>query len=177
MSDEDEPARFTRLASLIGVDPARLARHVERPLDPPPDRLPDGWVVPSACREVFSITDGLNLFGAQPDGFRLWGTHDYDECVRYGGPIFEQATQDGLFPIYGDIPHLTSISIPDGSVMATDWEVYGQAQHSWRLVIAADLYVYLRTLIIVSEAYGYEEDHPADWWSSYASYGKRYDQE
>jgi hypothetical protein len=54
--------------------------------------------------------------------------------------IFAQAGQDGLFPIYGDIPHLTCVSIPDGRVVATDWEVYRQAQHGWRAVIAADLY-------------------------------------
>src|SRR5215470_4174068 len=93
------------------------------------------------------------------------GGHDYDVCVQYGGPIFGQAGQYGLFPIYGDIPHLTSISIPDGSVVATDWEVYGQAQHSWRAVIAPDLHEYLRTLIAVRDAYGYEEDYPSDWWA------------
>jgi len=178
MSDEDEQARFTRLASLIGVTPAQLARHVVRPLDPPADRPPDGWVVPSACRDLFSITDGLNLFSAEPPhAFRLWGTHDYNACVQYGGPIFEQARQDGLFPIYGDIPHLSSILILDGSVVATDWEVYGVARHGWRLAIAPDLYEYLRTLMLVREAYGYEEDYPSDWWAPYASYGKRYDQE
>jgi len=178
MSDEDEEARFTHLASLIGVPPAQLARHIVRPLDPPAGRLPNGWVVPSACREVFSITDGLNLFSADPlHAFRLWGSHDYDVCVQHGGPIVGQAGQDGLFPIHGDIPHLTSISIPDGSVVATDWEVYGQAQHSWRAVIAPDLYEYLRTLILVREAYGYDGDFPSDWWSPYASHGKRYDRE
>lgn len=77
MSDEDEEARFTSLASLIGVPPAQLARHIVRPL-------------------------------------------------------------------------------------ATDWEVYGQAQHSWRAVIAPDLYEYLRTLILVREAYGYDANYPSD---------------
>jgi len=174
----DEQARLTRLASLIGVTLEQLGRHVVRPLDPPADRPPDGWSVPAACREVFSITDGLDLFGTEPPhGFRLWGTHDYDLCVRYGGPIFRQAGQDGLFPIYGTIPHLTSISIPDGCVVATDWEVYGNEQHGWRAVIAPDLAEYLRTLIVVREAYGYEEDYPCDWWSAYASHGTRYDLE
>lgn len=173
----DEQARFTRLASLIGVTPAQLARHVVRPLDPPADRLPNGWIVPSASRDVFSITDGLNLFGTEPNGFRLWGTHDYDACVQFGGPIFEQAGRDGLFPIYGDMPHLTSISIADGSVVATDWEIYGAARHGWGVAIAPDLYEYLRALIVVREAYGYEEDHPSDWWAPYASHGKRYDRE
>jgi hypothetical protein len=172
MSDEEE--RIARLASLIGVTPARLARHVVPPLDPPADRPPSGWVVPPPCREVFSITDGLNLFGA--DGFRLWGTRDYDACVQYGGRIFEQAGQDGLFPIFGDIPHLVSISIPDGSVISTDWEVYGKAQHGWRAAIAPDLFEYLRTLIVVREAYG-DEDYPSDWWWPYAAQGKRYDLE
>jgi hypothetical protein len=178
MSDEDEPARLTRLASLIGVPAAQLARHVVRPLHPPADRLPEGWLVFSACREVFSLTDGLDLFSADPSHvFRLWGTNDYDVCARYGGPIFAQAGQDGLFPIYGDIPHLTSVSIADGSVVATDWEVYGQAQHGWRAVIAADLYELLRTVILVREAYGDEEDFPSDWWAPYASQGKRYDRD
>src|SRR5215471_15110373 len=105
MSDEDEQARLTRLASLIGVTAAQLARHAVRPLRPPADRLPEGWMVPPACREVFSTTDGLDLFGADPPHvFRLWGTRDYDVCVRYGGPIFAQAGQERLFPIYGDIP-------------------------------------------------------------------------
>jgi hypothetical protein len=165
MSKEDEQARFIRLASLIQVTPAQLARHAVRPLAPPADRLPDGWVVPSACRDVLSITDGLDLFSADPSHvFRLWGAHDYDVCARYGGPIFAQAGQDGLFPIYGDIPHLTSVSIADGCVVATDWEVYGQAEHGWRAVIAADLSEYLRTVILVREAYGDEEDCPSDWW-------------
>jgi hypothetical protein len=91
--------------------------------------------------------------------------------------IFAQAGQDGLFPIHGDIPHLTSVSIPDGCVVATDWEVYGQAQHGWRAVIAADLYEYLRTVILVREAYGDQEAFPSDWWAPYASRGKRYDRE
>jgi hypothetical protein len=178
MSKEDEQARFIRLASLIQVTPAQLARHAVRPLAPPADRLPDGWVVPSACRDVLSITDGLDLFSADPSHvFRLWGAHDYDVCARYGGPIFAQAGQDGLFPIYGDIPHLTSVSIADGCVVATDWEVYGQAQHGWRAVIAADLSEYLRTVILVREAYGDEEDCPSDWWGPYAIQGKRYDRE
>src|SRR5262245_30110524 len=73
MSDEDEQARLTRLASLVRLPPAQLARHVVRPLDPPAGRLPDRWVIPSACREVFAITDGLNLFSADPlHAFRLW---------------------------------------------------------------------------------------------------------
>jgi hypothetical protein len=178
MSDEDEQARLTRLAALIAVTAAQLARHAVRPLPPPADRLPEGWIVPSACRDVFSITDGLDLFSADPSHvFRLWGTHDYDVCVQYGGPIFAQAGQDGLFPIYGDIPHLTCVSIPDGRVVATDWEVYGQAQHGWRAVITADLYEYLRTVILVREAYGDEGDFPSDWWAPYASQGKRYDRE
>src|SRR5262249_22517968 len=119
MSDEDEEARLTRLAALIGLPLAQLARHVVRPLPPPADRLPDGWVVPSACRETFAITNGLNLFSADPTHvFRLWGSNDYDDCARYGGPILAQAGQDGLFPIYGDIPHLTSVSIADGGVVA-----------------------------------------------------------
>jgi hypothetical protein len=123
-------------------------------------------VVPSACRQVLSITDGFNLFGTEPrDGIRLWGTQDYDRCVQHGGPIFEQALEDDLFPIYGSIPHLTSVSIRDGSVVATDWECYGDVQDGWGAVIASDLYEYLRTLIAVREAYGYEEGHPSDWWS------------
>jgi hypothetical protein len=135
-------------------------------------------VVPSPCREVLSITDGFNLFGTEPwDGFRLWGTQDYDRCVQLGGPIFEQAVEDGLFPIYGSIPHLTSVSIRDGSVVATDWECYGDVQDGWGAVIAPDLYEYLRTLIAVREAHGYEEGHPSDWWSPYASHGTRYDRE
>jgi hypothetical protein len=62
-------------------------------------------------------------------------------------------------------------------VVATDWEVYGQAQHGWRSVIAADLYEYLCTLILIREAYGDEGDFPSDWWAPYAIHGKRYDQE
>jgi len=174
----DEQTRLTRLASLIGVTPDRLARHVMRPLHPPADRLADGWLVPSACRKVHSITNGFNLFGTQPwDGFRFWGTQDYDCCVKHGGPIFEQAVEGGLFPIYGSIPHLTSVSLQDGSVVSTDWECYGDDQDGWGTVIASDLYEYLRTLIVVREAYGYEEGHPSDWWSPYASHGTRFDRE
>ena len=98
-----------------------------------------------------SITDGLSLLGTEPwDGFRLWGTQEYDLCVLYGGPIFQPAGDDGLFPNYGSIPHLISVSI---------------------------LYEYLRTLIAVREAYGYEEGHPSDWWYPYATHGTRYDRE
>src|SRR5262245_20524508 len=143
MSNEDEQERFIRLASLIGVSPAQLARHAVRPLAPPADRLPDGWVVPSSCRDIRSITDGLDLFSADPSHvFRLWGARDYDVCARRGGPIFAQAGQDGLFPIYGDIPHLTSVSIAAGCVVATDWELYGQDADVRRAHLAADLCAY-----------------------------------
>ena len=137
-----------------------------------------GWIAPEACRELLSITDGFNLFGSESwDGFRLWGSEEYRACVEYGGPIFQKATERDLFPVYGSIPHLTSVSVTEGSVVATDWEVFESAQHGWGEVIASDLFEYIRTLIVVREAYGYDEGWPSDWWGPYASHGSRYDRE
>jgi hypothetical protein len=173
-----EEARFVRLASLIGVVPDQLARHTIRPLPQPADSTLGPWVVPPACQEVFAITDGFSLFGTEDyNGFRLWGTKDYFLCFESGGGICEQAVHDGLFPIYGLVPHLTSVSVSDGFVVATDWECFGDVKSGWRRVIAPDLFDYLRALIAVREAYGNEEGYPSDWWGPYASHGTRYDLE
>jgi hypothetical protein len=70
-----------------------------------------------------------------------------------------------------------SISVAEGSVVATDWESYENVQHDWGKLIATDLFEYIRTLIEVREVYGYDEGWPSDWWSPYASHGSRYDRE
>lgn len=169
-------AAVCQLASLIGLSPNRLARHLVFPLSPPVDLTLEGWTVPAACREVLSITDGFNLFGTETwNAFRLWGSQDYDFCVQDGGPIFQQAVNEGLFPIFGLIPHLTSVSLSDGSVRSTDWECYADAQQGWCNVIAPDLFEYLRTVIVVREAYGVEDEFSCNWWDPYASHGTRFD--
>ena len=173
---ESEEVRLLRLATLLGVSAEKLSRYVVRPLADPLPEACAGWNVPELCRELHSITDGFILFG--PDrwnGFRLWGAADYRECSDWDGPIFRQATEWNLFPVYGSIPHLASVSLVDGKVLATDWEIVGQVQHGWGKVIAGDLSKYVRTVIEVREAYG-DEGMPADWWRPYASHGNRYDQ-
>lgn len=44
-------------------------------------------------------------------------------------------------------------------------------------VIAPTLEEYIRTVVHVREAYGANEDQPADWWHPYASHGTRFDLE
>jgi hypothetical protein len=137
LTDEESVARLAMVLDL-GCD--SLARHLIHPLRPPASQRPFGWVLPKIVESILALTDGFVLFGPHPwDGFRFWGGDDYHECSRHGGPIEEQAVRDGLHPIRGNIPHLTSISVPDGTVVATDREVYGRPEHGWRKVIAADL--------------------------------------
>jgi len=75
---------------------------------------------------------------------------------RYGGPIPGQAVREGLLPIFGEIPHLTSISISDGTIVA-----YGlgkstaKPEQGWCEVIAYwTSRTTFRTVIDVREAYG-----------------------
>jgi hypothetical protein len=173
-----EETRFLRLAAFLGLTAERLGRHVIRPLPPPTPHALTGWIAHEACRELLSIADGFNLFGTEPwNGFRLWGSVEYRECVEHGRPIAQQATERGLLPVYGSIPHLTSVSVLDGSVVSSDWENFEKIQHGWGKVIAGDLAEYIRTLIQVREAYGDDEGWPSDWWDPYASHGDRYDRE
>ena len=167
-----------RLANLLNMSAERLGRYVIRPLPPPTPQPLLGWAHSEVCRELHSLTDGFALFGLEPwVGFRLWGSEEYLECIESGGPIFQQSQEGKLLPIYGSIPHLASVSVDDGVVVATDWENYGQVEHGWRRVIAIDLPEYIRTVIDVREAYGEDEGLPADWWGPYASHGTRYDRE
>ena len=41
-------------------------------------------------------------------------------------------------------------------------------------VLPRTLRDYIRTLIHVREAYGYDEDRLEDWWHPYATHGARY---
>jgi hypothetical protein len=173
LTDEESVAR---LAMVLDLGRDRLDRHLIRPLGPSASQPHLGWVLPKIVEDILAITDGFILFGPDPwNGFRLWGSADYLECTRHGGPIAEQAMHDGLLPIFGEIPHLTSISVPDGTVVATDWEVYDRPEHGWRKDIAADLKDYIRTVIGVREAYGDEDEFHSDWWRPYASHGTRLD--
>ncbi len=138
-------------------------------------RLPGGWNVPELCRQIFAVTDGFWLFGTKSwDGFRFWGSAEFDEFGT-GDPILVQAVQKGLFPICGEVPHLTSVRISDGSVVSTDWEAYQQPDQGWGKVIAPSLPDFLRALIQVREAYGNDDDQPADWWHPYSMHGTRFD--
>jgi hypothetical protein len=167
--------KIQMLAELLALDPASLSRHIVRPLAAPFAGELEGWVVPSIYRQMLHITDGLSLFGTGTHAFRLWGSFDYRTCSE----LFRQGTvEERLFPIFGEIPHLTSLSDIDGSVLCTDWECFGdRSDDGWRREIAANLQEYVRTVIQVREAYGYEEEWPSDWWRPYASHGTRFDLE
>jgi hypothetical protein len=168
--------RVIRLASLLEIAYDRLCRQIVGPLPLPLSQSLRGWIVPEISESLLAITDGFALFGSRPsECFRLWGSAHYAECRRYGGPISGQSAEEMLFPVFGDIPHLTSISIPDGTVVATDWEVHGRPEQGWHKVIAKDLKEYIRTVIEVREAYGDGEESPSDWWHPYASRGTRLD--
>ena len=172
----DEQAQLERLAALLELDPARLSRHLIRPLSPPwTQPLPD-WNVPALCARILEVTDGFWLFGEQAwNGFHFWGRANYAELREGGGGIVEQARARDLYPFFGEIPHLVSVYLASGAVVATDWEVYDQPEQGWGRVIAPDLPSYVNTLIDVREAHGGE--HPAEWWQPYATYGDRYDLE
>lgn len=175
---ESDELRLRRLASLFRIDGERLSRHLVRPLPPPLDFALDGWNVPAVCQEVLSIADGFRLFGTEPwDSFQFWGSKDFQSIYSEGDQIHDQASCLGLFPICGEIPHLTSVSVEDGAVVATDWEVFGNRQNGWLQPIAKDLAEYIQTLVHVREAYPVDGDMPSDWWWPYAHHGTRYDLE
>jgi len=140
------------------------------------DSSPDfPWQVPEICQRIASITDGFWLFGKEIwDGFKFWGSHDYQQLPVW---LIEQALAERLFPIAGQVPDLVSISAANGAVLASDWEVHHQPEHGWGKIIAPTLHEYIRTLIHVREAYGYDDDCPSDWWRPYADFGTRYDLE
>lgn len=170
---DDDTRRVARLASVLGLSADLLGRHIVRPLAPPVASLPGGWQVPAACAQILAITDGFWLFGTQSwDGFRFWGSQEY----RAPTDLIQQMVEERLFPIFGQIPHLASVSTVDGTVVASDWEVYRRPEHGWRKRIAPTVEEYLRTLIKVREAYG-EGDQASDWWHPYAAHGTRYDLE
>jgi hypothetical protein len=183
---ENDQARVDRLATILGLPSEVLGRHLVRPLPSPSSSPLHGWLVPEICKDIFAVTDGFQLFGPRPwNGFHFWGSQDYNDAdsiheqvVREHAihdQVHDQVSREQLFPFFGDIPHLVSISVPDGAVVCTDWEDYHRPERGWRQQIAANLKVYFATLILVREAYGYEDDSPSDWWSPYASHGTRFD--
>jgi len=136
----------------------------------------EGWRVPEFCQRMFTMADGFWLFGNNTwDGFKFWGRDDYQAAVRFGGPIFRQSVDGGLFPIFGDIPHLVSVSLASGAVVSSDWEVYRCPEQGWGRDIASSIPEYIKTLIHVREAFGYQDESPSDWWHPYAMYGDRHD--
>lgn len=172
MSTDEQ--RLVQLASILALSPDTLGRHIMRPLAPPMASMPNGWHVPETCSRILATTDGFWLFGNEAwNGFKFWGSQEYQAPVR----LIKQIDDEKLFPIFGEIPHLVSISSTDGAVVASDWEEYHKPEQGWGEVIAPTLQEYIRTLIQVREAYGYEEDQPSDWWHPYASHGDRYDLE
>jgi hypothetical protein len=123
---------------------------------------------------MLSLCDGFSLFHLDPP-FRIFGSVDYQEL---DGSIGSDGRQVGLLPVFGDYPHLTSIVVSTGAVVASDWEVCGELEHGWLRPIAGSFGEYIRTVIDVREAYGDPEDAwPSDWWAPYASHGNRYDLE
>lgn len=174
VSMDTDQNRKDQLARVLALPPENLGRHIIRPLPPPMASRLQGWQVPEICRRVFAVTDGFWLFGKESwNGFKFWGSQDYHASVQ----LIEQVVAEKLFPIFGEMPHLVSISTTDGAVLASDWEDYHRPELGWGRIIAPTLPDYIRTLIHVREAYGYEEDQPADWWHPYASHGTRFDLE
>jgi hypothetical protein len=166
--------RIEQLAEVLAISSETLGRHIMRPLAPPMASPLRSWQVPEICRRVFTITNGFCLFGNESwNGFKFWGSPEYQADVQ----LAEQAVAEKLFPIFGEIPHLVSISISDGTVLATDWEDYRRPEHGWGSVIAPNLEDYIRILIHVRDAYGYDEEQSSDWWHPYASHGTRFDLE
>ncbi|MGV3605997.1 MAG: hypothetical protein ACO1RA_06285 [Planctomycetaceae bacterium] len=166
--------RIDQLAKVLALPPDTLGRHIMRPLAPPMARLLRGWQVPVICQKIFAITDGFLLFGKESwNAFKFWGSKDYEISVE----LIQQLVAEKLFPIFGEIPHMVSISSTNGVVLATDWEVYRRPEHGWGKVIAPTLEEYIQTVVHVREAYGDNEDQPTDWWHPYASHGTRFDLE
>lgn len=166
--------QIDQLATLLALPRETLGRHIMRPLAPPMASRLQGWQVPKICQDVFAITNGFSLFSSKKwQAFKFWGSQDYQAAKQ----LVEQVAAERLFPIFGEIPHLVSISTTDGAVLATDWEDYHQPEHGWGKVIAPTLGEYIRTVIQVRDAYGYDEDQPADWWHPYAAHGTRFDLE
>lgn len=161
------------LSRLFVIPIETLNRHVIQPLASPLVEVPKRWkeYIPDSYRQLLSICDGIDFFGTQPwDRCRLWGSSDFDN------DILHSSCQIGVFPIFGEIPHLTSIRLSDGAIVSTDWEVEGDARNGWLRPIAENLSEYVQTIIKVQEAYGDPPDGmPADWWGPYALYGNRYD--
>lgn len=173
---DTEPERVAKLAAVLGLPLEVLERHLIRPLPPPIGRLKKDWAIPECCRAVFQIADGFQLFANDDlSGFQFWGSREYD---FWDGDFVENMVEEGVFPIYGEFIHMTSVSLADGTVVTSDLEEQGT--ESWKAFVAPSLSVYLQTLIQVWEAYdekyGDEEDAEAsEWWHSYAAHGDRMD--
>jgi hypothetical protein len=173
MNTDDEKVRH--LAHVLGLSADVLGRHLVRPLASPMAGVLPGWEVPDLCKQIFAIANGFLLFGTDPwNAFKFWDSQDYIECCDQ---VHQQAVEEGLFPFFGEIPHLTSILLTNGSVVSSDWEDFRKPEHGWGEVIALTLQEFMLTLMQIRERYGYDEGHPADWWSPYASHGSRYDLE
>src|SRR5262245_17007184 len=113
------------LAGLLGLTTERLVRHLRTPLHPPCPNPLSRWPRHGDIERMLSLCDGFSLFHPDPP-FRIFGSVDYQEL---DWSIGSDARQFGILPIFGDCPHLTSIVVSTGSVVASDWEVCGQLEH------------------------------------------------
>lgn len=166
-------AKIAQLASYFDLPADLLNRHVMRPLAEPYDGSRLAWDphIPSEYGQLLAICDGVDFFGRESwDRFRLWGSLDFD------ADIMERSHRFGVFPIFGEVPHLASIKLDTGSVVATDWECEGDVEDGWLSPIAGTFREYVRTAIEIRESFGYDPaGMPADWWHPYAVDGTRYD--
>lgn len=162
------------IAQLLGLTTERLMGHLRTPLHQPRPNPLSGWPGHKDIERLLSICDGFSLFYPDPP-FRIFGSGDYEYL---DSAIGCDARRFGLLPVFGDCPHLTSVIVSSGAVVATDWEVCGEPQSGWLRPIAGSFGEYVRTVIEVREAYGDPKDAwPSDWWDPYASSGYRYDLE
>ena len=163
------------VAELFGIEADRLLKHLRVPLATPRSNPLAGWPRHPKLEKLLALCDGFALFHPGPP-LRIFGSQDYQELRD--SEINSDSSRLGLLPILGDCPHLTSLLVSTGAVVATDWEVKAQPQDGWLRHIAGSFEEYIRTAIEVREAYGEPEGAwPSDWWGPYASSGDRYDLE
>ena len=163
------------LSNYFDIPAKLLSEHLMEPLAEPYDGSRFFWDphIPEHYASLLAICDGVDFFGRDAwDCFHLWGSTDFD------AHIMERSFGLRVFPIFGQIPHLASIKVIDGAIVATDWEVEGDTANGWLAPIAPSLSDYVVTTIKIRDAYGYHPDGMhADWWQPYALHGSRFDLE